>query len=248
MRRPLVVGNWKMNTSREEATQLAAAVRARVAAVPVEVVLCPPFVWLEAVRRELEGATIRVGAQDVYWESNGAYTGAVSAEQLAELCEYVIVGHMERRRLFGETDQDVARKVAAAVRAGIVPILVVGEDADARGAGRTEEVVRGQLAATLPPPGSGPLVVAYEPAWAIGSGNPATPEQAQAVAGILRAQLADSGWDRETVPVLYGGSVGPETFGGFIAQPDLDGALVGRASLDPEAFSAMVETAAVTQF
>lgn len=248
MRRPLLVGNWKMNTSYAEARELATEIRRRSAASPVEVVLCPPFVWLDTVRRAVEGTDIRVGAQDVYWEDRGAYTGEVSPRQLKDLCDYVIVGHSERRALFGETDEVVARKAAAALAAGLTPIIAVGEDAAAFEAGRTEEVVRTQLAGSLPPSPRGAVVVAYEPLWAVGTGRPATPENAQAVAQVAREALNAAGVDADATPVLYGGSVTPENFAEFAVQPDLDGALVGGASLNAERFARLVDILAAAAY
>lgn len=248
MRRPIIVGNWKMNTSYTEAEQLAEAIRARAAAVPVEVVLCPPFPWLELVRRVTAGTDLRTGAQDVHWESSGAYTGEVSPTQLKDLCEYVIVGHSERRAMFGETDEIAARKFKAAIRAGLVPILAIGESREEFNQGQTEEVVRRQLLPALSEPLDGHFVLAYEPVWAIGNDRPATVEHAGSVAEIVRDELRARGHDAESIQVLYGGSVTPDAFEGFIAHPELDGALVGRASIDADQFSALVQMAALTEY
>ncbi len=248
MRRPLVAGNWKMNTSYAEAQALAQGIRERASASPVEVVLCPPFVWLDLVRRILADTDIALGAQDVFWEDHGPYTGEVSPAQVRELCKYVIVGHSERRTLFNDTYEAVRKKCSAASAAGLVPILAVGEDAAERESGRTEEVVCAELAAALPEPPSGPIVVAYEPIWAIGRGYPADPEEAQRIARLIRSQLAQLGCDDENTPILYGGSVSAATFEGFVSQPDIDGALVGSASLDAEQFALLVEIASRTQF
>jgi triosephosphate isomerase len=248
MRRPLVAGNWKMNTSYREAEALARGVRDRAAGYPAEVVLCPPFVWLDLVRGVLAGTDLKLGAQDVFWEESGPYTGEVSASQLRELCDYVIVGHSERRALFGETDEVVRKKCAAAVAAGLVPILAVGEGAREYEAGRTDEVVRAQLRAALPGVAAGRLVIAYEPVWAIGRGEPAAPDQAQHVAHLIRDELADLGYDAGGTQILYGGSISPATFGGFVREPDIDGALAGGASLHAEEFSRLVEIASSAEF
>lgn len=244
MRRPIVAGNWKMNTTRSEAEELVLAIRTLAAAAPTEVVVCPPYVWLELVSRALEGSNMKTGAQDVYWEDSGAFTGQVAVTQLVGMCEYVIVGHSERRRQFGDTDEIVARKVAACMGAGLIPILAVGEDAG----DHAEEVVRRQVAAALAGVTPHPLVAAYEPVWAIGTGDAAIPEHAQWVATVIRDELRIAGFDPQTVPVLYGGSVNPENFPGFVAQPDIDGGLVGGVSLDARKFATLVEQASTAAY
>lgn len=248
MRRPLVAGNWKMHTSYSEAEELAAGIRDRARAVPVEVVLCPPFPWLELVRRVVAGTDLRVGAQDTYWEASGAYTGEVSPTQLRDLCDYVIVGHSERRALFGESDEVAARKFKAAIGAGLTPILAVGESSEEFEAGRTEEAIRRQLSPALDEPLEGRFVMAYEPVWAIGREVPAPPEHAGSVAALVRGELERRGHDAANTQILYGGSVGVTSFPEFLAQPDLDGALVGRVSLDPEQFSELVQMAALSEY
>ena len=248
MRRPIVVGNWKMNTTRSEAEELVLAIHTLASAVPTEVVICPPYVWLDLVRRTLEGSNMKTGAQDVYWEESGAFTGQIAVTQLVGMCEYVIVGHSERRRLFGDTDEIVARKVAACMRAGLIPILAVGEDAEEHAADHAAEVVRRQVATALAGIAPHPLVAAYEPVWAIGTGDAANPEHAQWIATVIRDELRVAGYDPETVPVLYGGSVNPDNFPGFLAQPDIDGGLVGGASLDARTFATLVEQASTAAY
>lgn len=248
MRRPLIAGNWKMNTSYREAEELAAGIRERARAVPVEVVLCPPFPWLELVQRVVAGTDLRVGAQDTHWEAAGAYTGEVSPTQLKDLCDYVIVGHSERRALFGESDEAAARKFKAAIGAGLIPILAVGESSEEFDAGQTEEAVRRQLAPALDEPLEGGFVIAYEPVWAIGRDRPAPPEHAGNVASFVRGELERRGHDAASTQILYGGSVSVATFPQFLAQQDIDGALVGRVSLDAEQFSELVQSAALSEF
>ncbi len=234
MRRPVVAGNWKMHTTRAEADALASHAREHLADLPVTVILCPPFVWLERVARWLEGTDVGVGAQDVFWKDTGAYTGEVSPTQLAEVCDYVIVGHSERRAMFGDTDETVHRKAAAALRAGLTPIVAVGEREEEHEQGRAREVVERQVRAALADLPGRDLMVAYEPVWAIGTGKPATPEIAQAMSARIREVLRDLGLPGDEIPILYGGSVTADTFGGFAEQPDVDGALVGGASLRAE--------------
>jgi triosephosphate isomerase len=244
MREPVVVANWKMNTTSREAEWLARGARERLSDLPVRVILCPPFIWLDRVHDILEGGSIALGAQDLHWEEWGAYTGEVSPAQLRELCTHVIVGHSERRADFGETDEMVARKLEAAVDSELTPILVVGESGQERERGETEAVVSRQLRAALAGGVRGDLVVAYEPVWAIGGGVSASPEDAQAVASLLRARLGELGGDAARTPILYGGSVTRDTFPKFVGLPDVDGALVGGASLDVDGFAALVEAAA----
>ncbi|HEY8394256.1 MAG TPA: triose-phosphate isomerase [Thermaerobacter sp.] len=266
-RRPLFAGNWKMHTLPDEAARLAAAVREGLSGPgrPVaDVVLCPPFTSLAAARSALEagdvaggqggeGRGIALGAQDLAWGEFGAFTGEVSAPMLKALgCTYVITGHSERRRLLGETDALVQRKLLAALGAGLVPILCVGEDAAERQEGRTQAVVLGQVAyalAGLPAEQAARVVVAYEPVWAIGTGTPATPADAQAVAAAIRGLLARLHGTEVAgqVRILYGGSVKPDNIAGFMAQPDIDGALVGGASLDGAAFTALVRQGAAAR-
>jgi triosephosphate isomerase len=248
-RRPLVVGNWKMNLGPRAAAAHARAVASAVEGGPVEVVLAPPFASLAAVAAALP-AGIGLASQDVHWEDAGAFTGEVSAPMVAELgARYAIVGHSERRTLFGDSDERVAGKAAAARRSGLVPIVCVGERESERDGGSTLPVVERQVRVGLDglPVGDGSgLVVAYEPVWAIGTGRTATPEQVQEVHGVLRALLGEA-FGREAaarVRILYGGSVTPPTAPPLFALPDVDGALVGGASLDAGRFASIVAAAA----
>ncbi|MBX6770956.1 MAG: triose-phosphate isomerase [Chloroflexi bacterium] len=249
MRIPLIAGNWKMHTTVDEAVALVQAMRPRLEAVRgVEQVVCPPFVSLDAVHRLLEASPILVGAQDVFWEEKGAYTGAISPLMLAPLCRYVIVGHSERRQYFGVTDEIVNRQIRAMIPHRLAPILCVGETLSENEAGLTEIVVerqvRGGLAGVTACPG---LVVAYEPVWAIGTGRPSTGEGANRVIGYIRRVLADLLGEAVagTTRILYGGSVTGANIAEFVSQEEIDGALVGGASLRPDEFIAIVETTAV---
>ena len=240
MPNPIVAGNWKMNTTIHEATRLAVQVRDGYDAVAgPEVVVCPPFVSLMAVRDALQGSTIKVGAQNMHSETSGSFTGEVAASMLQGVCDYVILGHSERRRIFGETDESVNSKVKAAFAHGLRPILCVGETLEQREAGRAGSVVaqqiRGALAGVVDITG---LLVAYEPVWAIGTGMAATPEiAAEIMGGTVQASLtALYGEPAANVPLLYGGSVNPENVAGFAAQGCIHGALVGGASLQAGQF------------
>ena len=246
---PIVAGNWKMNTSLAEGVRLASQVAANVG-VPagIEVVVCPPFVSLAAVAQALQGTGIEVGAQNMHSEERGAFTGEVAPGMLAGLCRYVILGHSERRALFGETDDIVNRKVAAAVAAGLVPILCVGETLAQREEGHASDVIsrqlRGGLAGLHNVPG---LVVAYEPVWAIGTGQAATPEIAHEImGGVIQPVLAEllGGSVAQDTPLLYGGSVNPTNIESFAQQSSVSGALVGGASLDASQFADIVRLTA----
>ena len=246
-RMPIIAGNWKMYTTARAAAELCRLLRERIDGLAgVEKVVCPPFVFLAHAGRELAGSSIKVGAQNVYWEEEGAYTGEVSPPMLADLCEYVIVGHSERRKYFGETDETVNRRLKAALAHGLRPIMCVGETLEEREAGRTEEVllrqVRGGLADVDMPIA---FVLAYEPVWAIGTGVPATGPMANETIGVIRQELA-SLYGRELAEaarIQYGGSVTPDNVAEFMSQPQIDGALVGGASLKADAFAAIVEQA-----
>lgn len=244
-RRPLVAGNWKLHNDLDASEALARAVAVGVAEVDdVEVVVAPVFTALDRVRRALSGTRVGLAAQDLHWEDRGAFTGEVSGPLLRDVgCTHVIVGHSERRQLFGETDATVRRKVEAALRSSLVPIACVGETLEEREGGRTLEVVIRQLdAIAVGLAGIDRLVVAYEPVWAIGTGRVARPEDAQAVHTAIRDRLRTLAG--ETVAacsrILYGGSVKPENAAGLLRQPDIDGALVGGASLDADAFVRIV--------
>ena len=247
MRTPLVAANWKMHKTVSEALAYAREFRALVAEVrDVEVVLAPPFTALHALAGALAGSGIGVAGQDLHAEPQGAFTGEISAGMLREAgAGYVLVGHSERRHLFGETDAEVGGKVRAASGARLVPILCVGETLAERESNRTFEVLDRQLQAGLAgltAADAGALVVAYEPVWAIGTGRNATPEQAQAAHAHIRRRLAGllDGNIAGTRRILYGGSVKPGNVGVLAAQPDVDGALVGGAGLDAESFAQIV--------
>ncbi len=243
MRRPLVAGNWKMNGSRERVAALVEGIKAGMGSVErAEVAVCPPFVYIPQVAGLLEGTGIALGAQNVCDHAEeGAYTGEVAGSMLAELgCRYVIVGHSERRNLYGESDELVARRFAAARKAGLAPILCVGELLEERERGETEAVVARQLDAVLALEGAAAFreaVIAYEPVWAIGTGRTATPEQAQEVHAFIRRRLAehDAGV-AEAARILYGGSVKGSNAADLFAQPDIDGGLIGGASLKADEF------------
>ena len=246
---PIVAGNWKMNTSLAEGVRLASQVAANVG-VPadIEVVVCPPFVSLAGVAQALQGTGIEVGAQNMHSEERGAFTGEVAPGMLAGLCRYVILGHSERRALFGETDDMVNRKVAAAVAAGLVPILCVGETLAQREEGRASDVISRQLREGLAGLHNVPgLVVAYEPVWAIGTGQAATPEIAHEImGGVIQPVLAVllGGSVAQDTPLLYGGSVNPTNIETFAQQSSVSGALVGGASLDASQFADIVRLTA----
>jgi triosephosphate isomerase len=250
-RRPLVAGNWKLHHDNAASEALARAIAAALDGSAVEVVLAPVYTSLAVVRRAIEetGATVGIAAQDLHWEDKGAFTGAVSAPLLRDVgCSHVIVGHSERRQLFGETDQGVRKKVLAALRHGLTPIVCVGETLAERESGKTLEVVLGQIGAGLEGLDAGALakiVVAYEPVWAIGTGKVAKASDAQEAHAAIRAQIAeiDAG-AAAGVRILYGGSVKPDNAEELMAQPDIDGALVGGASLTAEQFVPIVRAAA----
>jgi len=248
-RRPLLAGNWKMHGTRAEAEQLLTALKAQVTAADLadrEVVVAPPFTALETAARVLAGSPIRLAAQNLHWEVQGAFTGEVSGPMLKELgCTYVILGHSERRQYCGETDEQVARKVRAAQRDGLVPIICVGETLEERERGDTLAVITRQVRGGLQgqeKAAVAALVVAYEPVWAIGTGRTATPAQAQEVHTAIRTTLAglSDAQTADAVRLLYGGSVKPDNVDGLMAQADIDGALVGGASLQADAFARIV--------
>jgi len=246
VRRPIVAANWKMYKTVREAEAFVAAFLPRVAAVhDVEIVLAPPFTALAAVGAKLAGGAVLLAAQNVNPEKQGAFTGEISPAMLAELgCRYGIVGHSERRALYGEDDALVARKAEALLAHGIRPIVCVGETLEQREQGRGSAVVSAQLAGSLarvPAERADELVVAYEPVWAIGTGRTATPELAQEVHAVIRRQLrARFGSGADRIRIQYGGSVKPDNAARLLAQPDIDGALVGGASLDAESFARIV--------
>ncbi|MCY3881018.1 MAG: triose-phosphate isomerase [Chloroflexi bacterium] len=245
MRRPFIAGNWKMNTSEEEAAALARDVAEATAGASCDVAVCPPFPHLAAVRDAVAGSEVAVGAQDVYWEASGAFTGEVSIAALASYCRYVIIGHSERRALFGETDESVNRKTGAVLASSLDPIVAVGETLAQREAGEMADVLdrqvrRGLAGLDL----SERVTVAYEPVWAIGTGQTATPEMAQEACALIRSLLRElGGAAAAAIRIQYGGSVNPGNAADLLAQPDIDGALVGGASLKADQFAAVVAAA-----
>lgn len=249
MRRALVVGNWKMHGSRQSVERLLSGLTQRVAApLRADVAVCPPFVYLPQVEAALANTVWSWGAQNVCAQDEGAYTGEVSAPMLREFgCRYVIVGHSERRALYGESDALAADKLVRVLDAGMTPIFCVGETLRQREQGETEVVIARQLQAALDRAGVDALssaVLAYEPVWAIGTGKTAAPEQAQAVHAFIRAQIAKcSPAAAANVRILYGGSVKAANAAELMAQEDIDGALVGGASLDAEEFAAICAAA-----
>ena len=248
MRTPVIAGNWKMNTTTQSAVELARGVVGGTGGITgVTTIICPPFVSLQAVKSAVEGSDVLVGAQNVSNEPSGAFTGEISVDMLTGLAAYVIVGHSERRSFYGETDQDVAGKALTAAAGGLQPIVCVGESLDVRRAGDAEQFCRRQVRESL----AGfsdwdSLVVAYEPVWAIGTGQAASPREAQAIALAIRDELSEIAGQAsaDQIPVLYGGSVNPENAGPFIDRPDIDGALVGGASLNAADFLAIVRVTA----
>jgi triosephosphate isomerase len=246
-RTPLLAGNWKMHGARREAVALATALAKDVGRVAGrEVLVAPPFTALEPVAAAIAGSVIRLAAQNMHWEPKGAFTGEISAAMLTEAgCTHVIIGHSERRQFFGETDETVNKRLHAALAAGLVPIVCVGETLQEREADATVQVVERQVRsglARIAPTDLAKSIVAYEPVWAIGTGKTATPAQAQAVHRTIRdqlAQLADAA-TAERVRILYGGSVKPDNIDSLMAEADIDGALVGGASLVAEQFIRIV--------
>jgi len=244
MRVPLIAGNWKMNTTVSEAIKLVNEMRSRLDEITnVDKVICPPFISLAPVRELIKGSSIKLGAQNLYFEEKGAYTGETSPLMLADLCEFVIIGHSERRQYFNETGEIVNKKIRAALGAGLKPILCIGERLEENEAGRTEEVVTEQLWSSLTginyPRG---LLIAYEPVWAIGTGKAATGEQANETISLIRRNVAKL-YGKEIAQdmrILYGGSVTAENAAEFINQPEIDGALVGGASLKADQFLSIV--------
>ena len=247
MRKPVIAGNWKMFKTGSETAAFFAQFAPQVAgAEHAEVVICPPFVSVAIAVESAKSTRIEIGAQDVFWLKEGAYTGEVSAPMLAaDGCRWVIVGHSERRRYFGETEETVFKRTVAALDAGLKPIVCVGERLEQREAGRTEAVLAEQFAGGLAPLTPEQFVrvsIAYEPVWAIGTGKTATPETAAEAHRFLRERIRDKfgALAAGACRILYGGSVKPDNIKALMAQPELDGALVGGASLDPASFAAIV--------
>lgn len=249
MRRPFIAGNWKMNLSKAESVALAKGLAEQMGEVSCDVAVAPPSCYLDAVASEVSGSAIGLSAQNMYHEGNGAFTGEISASMLLDLgCKYVILGHSERRHVVGETDSDVNRKLLAALNAGLIPIVCVGETLDEREAGNTQSVVQQQFEGSLAGLSNEQMarvVIAYEPVWAIGTGKVATPDQAEEVHADLR-RLLETRYNSEvasTVRIQYGGSVKPDNAGELMSQPNIDGALVGGASLKVDSFLGIIAAA-----
>jgi triosephosphate isomerase len=248
MRTPLVAGNWKMNKTVAEARELVSTMSAKLRDISnVEKVLCPPFIAIPALAEMLAGSGIGLGAQNLHWEEKGAFTGEVAPNMVKEFCQYVIIGHSERRTYFGETDESVNRKLHAALKAGITPIVCVGETLEQYEAGSTSDVVRRQINVGLAGIDSASkVVVAYEPIWAIGTGKASSGENANFVhQQVIRPALSElfGAHNAESIRILYGGSVTAANAAEFFAYPDIDGGLVGGASLKPDEFVAITKAA-----
>jgi triosephosphate isomerase len=248
MRKPIIAGNWKMYKTVSEARALAKGLRGSVEGLKDrDVVLCPPFTALWAVAEELRGSTIAYGGQNAHWELQGAFTGEISAGMLKDLgCRYAIVGHSERRQYFGETDAAVNKRALAVLHAGLVPIICIGETLQEREANETFRVLERQVQQSLKgltSPTS--AVIAYEPVWAIGTGKTATPAQAQEAHAFIRQQYAKHYGETaaQAVRILYGGSIKPDNMAALMKEPDIDGGLVGGASLEAESFTKIVKYA-----
>jgi triosephosphate isomerase len=248
MRRPLIAGNWKMNTTLEEAENLVQAMLAELDSIDgAEKVLCPPFISLAILKELTKTTSVKLGAQNMHFEDRGAYTGEISPLMLTDLCDFVILGHSERRQYFAETDEIINKKLKKALGSGLKPILCVGESLEDNESGKAEQIIARQvktgLAEVSP---TSQLVIAYEPVWAIGTGRAATGKQANTTISLIRSIVANL-WNRETakaVRILYGGSVTSSNIAEFIAEPEIDGALVGGASLKASEFVSIVSQTA----
>ncbi|MFV1966234.1 MAG: triose-phosphate isomerase [Pirellulaceae bacterium] len=247
MRRPFIAGNWKMNLTRDECERLARGIAEQFSAgEKLDVAVCPPTPYLDAVGRALKGSAVDLGAQNMYHAASGAYTGETSGKMLVDVkCKYVVLGHSEPRHIMGETSRDVNRKVLAALEIGLFPIVCVGELLEERRAGQTKDVIQSQFSGSLDgltPEQMTNVVIAYEPVWAIGTGEVATPDQAEEVHADLRKMLETSYNSRvaSSVRIQYGGSVKPENAGDLLSQPNIDGALVGGASLKVDSFLGII--------
>lgn len=243
----LIVGNWKMNNTIHEAQDLASTIRQALIPLPEGVlpVLCPPFLSLSTVHQTLAHSGIALGAQNMHHEPSGAFTGEVSPTMLKPLCQYVIIGHSERRQHLGESNAAISLKVNAALNAGIIPILCVGESLAHREGGSAASFIESQLCAALPSSPTSDLVIAYEPIWAIGTGQAATPDTAQSMMAHIRSVLKSlyGAVPAQQIPLLYGGSVNASNIADFVGQPDINGALVGSASLDASSFCQIIANA-----
>ena len=245
MRVPMIAGNWKMNTTVSEAIELVNEMRQGLDQIDnVDKVICPPFISLATVRELIKGSSIKLGAQNLYFEEKGAYTGEISPPMLTDLCEFVIIGHSERRQYFNETGEITNKKVQAALQVKLVPILCVGETLEEKEAGRTEEIITGELSSALAGLDDvNGLIIAYEPIWAIGTGRAATGEQANETIGLIRRNVAKLCGEKvvQDMRILYGGSVNDANTTEFMKQPEIDGALVGGASLKANQFLSIVK-------
>lgn len=249
MRRPFVAGNWKMNLNRAECEALTKGIVEGLSGDACEVGICPPSIYLDVVTAAAKGSSVGVGAQNMYHEPKGAFTGEISAAMISDLgCKYVILGHSERRNVLGESNEDVNKKLVAALAGGLIPIVCLGELLEQREAGETASVIQGQFDGSFAGISAADMqkcVIAYEPVWAIGTGKVATPEQAEEVHADLRKLMADR-YNAETsdaVRIQYGGSVKPDNAKELLSQPNIDGALVGGASLKSDSFLAIIEAA-----
>ncbi len=247
MRKPVMAANWKMHKTPRETGEFFAALKPLVEdSDHCEIVVCPSFTGLAAAVEAAAGSAIGVGAQNLYWEKQGAFTGEIAPGMLSAAgCRYAIIGHSERRQFFGETDETVSRKITAALETELIPIVCAGELLDEREAGQTEAVLKKQLNGAFSALTAGqfsPIIIAYEPVWAIGTGKTATPEMAAQAHRFLRGLVGElfGPESAQQVRILYGGSVKPANVKGLMAQPDIDGALVGGASLEPDSFAAIV--------
>ena len=249
MRTPFIAGNWKMNLDQAGAKALATAIAGLETTDSVEVGICPPAVYLSDCVNAVAGSSVGVGGQDMYFEASGAFTGETSADMLLDVgCKYVILGHSERRQFFGETDASVNRKLKVALEKGLIPIVCVGELLEEREAGKTKEVVQTQVEGALvdiSAEDAPKIVIAYEPVWAIGTGKVATPDQAEEVHSDLRSLLVTRYNDAiaQQIRIQYGGSVKPDNAVDLLSQPNIDGALVGGASLKADSFAAIIAAA-----
>jgi len=249
LRKKIIAGNWKMNKSVSEAADLATDIKTELADFrDADIVLCPPFTALKAVGDIITQTHIKLGAQNMHWAGNGAYTGEISPSMLRDIyCHYVILGHSERRAMFGETDEFINKKVKAAIAGNLVPIVCVGETLPEREAGSAKDVVKTQLVGSLDALGEDidRLIIAYEPVWAIGTGKTATPEQAQEMHAFIRQVLKVMSSEEvaESIRIQYGGSMKPSNAGELLMQPDIDGGLIGGAALDARSFIELVRLA-----
>ena len=254
MRTPIVAGNWKMNkTAAEGRAFIAEILPALQAITTVERVICPPFTALESLAKFLEGSGVGLGAQNMFWEESGAYTGEIAPSMITEFCQYTIIGHSERRQFFGETDETVNKKVKKALAVGLIPIVCIGETLEENENNQTESILTRQITAGLKglaPEQAAGIIVAYEPIWAIGTGRAASGAGANLVVGVMIRPALESMFGSQVSQVIriqYGGSVKPDNAAEFFSQPEIDGALVGGACLKPD-FVAIVEAAAEAGF